>query len=293
MFQDNFELVLMTAPFVIFLIIFQYIPLFGIILPFKNYRYDLGILGSPWAGLDNFKFFFNSPDFFLLMRNSIGYSLLFLLVNNIAQIALAFAMYEVKSKFMLKYYQTTMVLPNFMSWVVVAYVVYAFFDPRFGILNEVFGKEISWYTTPEFWPFILAFVNCWKGIGMGSIMYYAALMGIDRELFEAATIDGASKSQQRRYICLPCIKSIIGILLIMGIGNILGNDFGLFYQIPMDVSLLYPTTDVIETYVFRGLRTGDMSMTAAVGLFQSAVGLVILLTVNFAVKKVDPDSAMF
>ena len=194
---------------------------------------------------------------------------------------------------MLKYYQTTMVLPNFMSWVVVAYVVYAFFDPRFGILNEVFGKEISWYTTPEFWPFILAFVNCWKGIGMGSIMYYAALMGIDRELFEAATIDGASKSQQRRYICLPCIKSIIGILLIMGIGNILGNDFGLFYQIPMDVSLLYPTTDVIETYVFRGLRTGDMSMTAAVGLFQSAVGLVILLTVNFAVKKVDPDSAMF
>lgn len=291
--SDSIELILMTAPWVIFLIIFQYAPLYGVILPFKDYTYAEGILGSQWVGFRNFEFFLTSPDFIALLLRSIGYHVLFLAVTTVAKIALAFAFYSVRSKNLLKYYQTTMILPNFMSMVVVAYVVYALLDPRYGILSSIFGVEMNWYSHPKYWPFILTIVDVWKSVGMGSILYYAALMGIDQALFDAAIVDGATKWQQRIHICLPSIKPVIVLLLLFGVANILNNDFGLFYQVPMDVSSLYSTTDIIETYVFRGLRTGDISMSAAVGLFQTVVGMVLFLTVNGVVRRVDPDSAMF
>lgn len=291
--SDSIELILMTIPWILFLIIFQYAPLYGVLLPFKDYTYTQGILGSPWVGFKNFEFFLTSPDFIALLFRSIGYNVLFLLVTTVAKIALAFAFYAVSRKGLLKYYQTTMILPNFMSIVVVAYVVYALLDPRYGVLSSVFGVEMNWYSHPKYWPFILTIVEVWKNVGMGSIIYYAALMGIDQSLFDAATVDGATKWQQKIHICLPCIKGVVVLLLLFGVANILACDFGLFYQVPMDVSALYPATDVIETYVFRGLRTGDLSMSAAVGLFQTVVGMVLFIVVNGVVRKIDPDSSIF
>lgn len=291
--KDNAAWIIMVAPFVIWLVLFTILPLYGIIIPFKDFKYNLGIIGSPWVGLKNFEFFFTSPDFVTLMRNTIGYSLLFLFLNNVTNLLIAFGLYEIKSKTALKVYQTVNILPAFMSWVVISYIVYALLSPRYGYFKEIAGKDMGWYSNPKYWPFLLAFLQDWKNLGMGCIIYYAALVGIDKSLFEAAEIDGATKWQQRIHICIPALKSVFGITIITGMGGILGSDFGLFYQVPMDVSALYPTTDVISTYVFRGLRTGDMSMSAAVGVFTSLVGAIMLITVNALVKRIDPDSRLF
>ena len=291
--RDTIELIIMTVPWLVFLCIFQYAPLYGVILPFKDFTYAEGIMGSKWVGFENFEFLFTSPDFASLLIRSLAYSFIFLIVGLVAKLALAFAFYSVTNKFMLKYYQTTMILPHFMSMVVVAYTVYALLDPRYGVLNTIFGVEMNWYSEPKYWPFILTFVNTWKHVGLDSIIYYAALMGIDKELFDAAAVDGASKWQQKIYICLPGIKRVVVLFLMFGISAALTNSFELFYQVSMDVSMLYPATDVIETYVFRGLRTGDLSMSAAVGLFQTVVGLGLFLVVNGIINKIDPDSAMF
>lgn len=291
--RDTVELILMTVPWLIFLCVFQYAPLYGVLLPFKDFTYAEGIMGSKWVGFENFEFLFTSPDFAALLGRSLAYSFVFLIVGLVAKLALAFAFYAVTNKGLLKYYQTTMILPHFMSMVVVAYTVYALLDPRYGVLNTVFGVEMNWYSEPKYWPFILTFVNTWKSVGLDSIIYYAALMGIDRELFDAAAVDGASKWQQKIYICLPGIKRVVVLFLMFGISAALNNSFDLFYQIPMDIGILYPATDIIETYVFRGLRTGDMSISAAVGLFQTVVGLVLFLVVNGIIQKVDSDSAMF
>jgi len=291
--RDAVTLILMVVPWLVYLVLFQYAPLYGILLPFKDYTYTQGIWGSAWAGLRNFEFLFTSPDFATLLLRSIGYNVLFIILGTIAKIMLAFAFYSMKNKGVLKYCQTTMLLPHFMSIVVVAYTVYGLLDPRYGILSTIFGKEMEWYSHVQYWPFILTIVHIWKSVGLDAIIYYAALMGIDAELFDAAAVEGASKWQQKKYICLPCIKNLIVLLLMFSVAAILNNDFGLFYQVPMNVTTLYPATDVIETYVFRGLRTGDLSMTAAVGLFQSVVGVVLLVGVNFLIRKVDPESALF
>lgn len=291
--RDTIELIFMTVPWLIFLCIFQYAPLYGVLLPFKDFTYVDGIMGSKWVGFENFEFLFTSPDFASLLFRSLAYSLTFLVVGIVAKLALAFAFYAVSNKFMLKYYQTTMILPHFMSMVVVAYTVYALLDPRYGVLSTIFGVEMNWYSETKYWPFILTLVNTWKHVGLDSIIYYAALMGIDKELFDAAAVDGATKWQEKIYICLPGIKRVVILFLMFGISAALNNSFELFYQIPMDVSILYPVTDTIETYVFRGLRTGDMSMSAAVGLFQTVVGLGLFLIVNGIINKIDPDSAMF
>lgn len=295
--SSDIQLLLLTLPVLVFFVIFHYIPMFGVIIAFKDYSYAEGMLGSKWIGLKNFEFFFKSQDAWLLTRNTVGYALLFLVVGTFAAVMIALLLNEVRSKKAIKVYQTSMILPYFLSWVIVSYITYILFNPKLGALNQFFqsiGMEgIDWYSETKYWPFILTIVNTWKGIGMNSIFYYSALLGIDPSLYEAATIDGASRGQQMRNISLPALIPTITILTILSLGNVFRGDFGLFYQIPRNVGLLYPVTDVIDTYIYRGLRFGDVGITAAVGLFQSVVGMVTVVIANGIVRKISPDNAMF
>lgn len=294
---ENLELFILTLPAIIYIFILNYIPMFGVIIAFKDFKYNKGIFGSEWNGLKNFDFFFKSQDAFRITRNTVLYGITFLVLGIICAMIIALMLFEIRKKAALKAYQTIMILPNFLSWVIVAYIAYILLNPTLGVINQIIGlfggEGPDWYSNPAYWPFILTAFNIWKGIGMNSIMYYAALMGIDDSLFEAATIDGANKMQQIIHISIPALVPIATILMILGIGGIIRGDFGLFYQLPRDIGTLYPTTDIIDTYVFRGLRTGDLSITTAVGFFQSFVGLALVLGTNAIVKKINPDHAMF
>lgn len=297
-FKDNAELSALLIPGILLLITFMYIPMFGVIIAFKDYRNNLGIFGSKWVGLQNFKFFFTSQDAWRIARNTVGYGVLFIILGIIAAVFVAILLYEVRSRAALKFYQTSMILPHFLSWVIVGYITYILLEPSMGIFNQIIrlcgGEGLQWYSEPKYWVFILPLVNLWKNVGLKCIMYYAALMGIDRELFEAAEIDGANRFKQILHITLPSLVPLMVILTILDVGHIIKGDFGLFYTIPRDVGLLYPTTDIIDTYVYRGLRTGDdIGITTAVGLFQSVVGFIMVVGTNLIVKKISPENSLF
>ena len=293
----NIEFWLLCLPAIAYFLVFHYAPMFGAVIAFKDFNYTDGILGSDWVGLDNFKFFFYSQDAWRITRNSVGYSLIAMTLGTAVNIAVALLLYEITSKKAIKTYQTIMIFPHFMSWVIVGYITHILFSSDFGVLNRIIeslgGDKVSWYSNPSLWPFILPIVNIWKNVGMGCIMYYAALMGLDAEIYEAAKIDGANRWRQTISITIPSLIPMIIIMTILSVGQIFHNDFGLYYQIPRDIGVLYPTTDVIDTYIYRGLRTGDVGITAAVGLFQSFVGFILVLLTNFIVKKIEPDHAMF
>lgn len=283
---------------IIMVFIFNYIPLYGIIIAFKKYKYAKGILGSPWCGLDNFKIFLRSQDLWLILRNTLTMNILFMITGMAAALALAILLFELKSKTGTKIYQTMMITPNFVSWVIGGYVVYALLNPSYGTVNVLLRKMglpgVEWYSRPELWPGILCIASIWKGVGMSSIMYYAALMGIDTSLFEAAELDGATKMQRIRYIILPCLGTMIGILMIMKVGSILSGDFGLFYQLTRNVGALRPTTEIIQTYTFRMFRErNNPSLSTAIGLMQSVVGLTLTMLANKVAKLVDEDGGMF
>lgn len=297
-FKDNAELSALLLPGIILMTIFMYIPMFGIIIAFKDYRNNLGIFGSKWVGLQNFKFFFTSQDAWRIGRNTVGYGILFIVLGLVAAVFVAILLYEIKSRAALKVYQTSMILPHFLSWVIVGYITYILLEPNMGIFNRIIrvfgGDGLQWYSEPKYWVIILPLVNLWKNVGLKCIMYYAALMGIDRELFEAAEIDGAGRFKQILYITIPSLVPLMTILTILDVGHIIKGDFGLFYTIPRDVGLLYPTTDIIDTYVYRGLRTGDdIGITTAVGLFQSVIGFIMVVGTNLIVKKISPDNSLF
>jgi putative aldouronate transport system permease protein len=271
--------------------------MFGLIMAFQEQRYDLGFLGGKFIGFKNFEFFFTTQDFWRVTSNTVGYSVTFIIMGLIAQVTLALLLFEIKKKFALKYYQTTMILPNFLSWVIVGYIAYIMLNPKMGALNQLFllfnVKPIEWYAEPKYWPFILTFFNIWKGVGMGSIIYYASLMGINNELFEAARIDGANRWQQIMHISIPSLIPLMSILSILAFGNLFRGDFGLFYQVTRDVGILYPTTDIIDTYIYRGLKSGSLGQTAAIGMVQSLIGLVLVMGTNFVANKINPDNALF
>lgn len=297
-FRANAELSVLLIPGVLFFLIFCYMPMIGVIIAFKDYRNNLGVFGSKWIGFQNFKFFFTSQDAWKLFRNTVGYGLLFIILGIICAVFVAILLYEIKSRAALKFYQTTMILPHFLSWVIVGYITYILLEPNLGIINQILGKfgieGKQWYSEPKYWVFILPVVNVWKTVGLNCIMYYAALMGIDEQLFEAATLDGAGRIKQILHISIPSLVPLMVTLTILHVGNVIKGDFGLFYTIPRDIGLLYPTTDIIDTYVYRGLRQGDdVGITAAVGLFQSVVGLVMVVSTNLIVRRIDPDAALF
>jgi len=295
---DKLQWYLMMLPTILYLFIFSYIPMGGIILAFKDFQYDKGVFGSPWVGFKNFEFFFKTQDAWRITFNTLFLNAMFIAFGLIAAVALALFLFEIRQKRAIKIYQTTMILPHFLSWVVVGYMLYAFLSPEYGFINTVLEKlglePIQWYSKPEYWPAILTFSNVWKAAGMSCITYYAGLMGIDSEYYEAASLDGASKLQQVWYISLPSLKPLMIILTIMSLGKIFRADFGMFYNLTRDIGILYPTTDVIDTYIFRSLKTlGDINMSAAVGVFQSVVGFITILVANWIVKKDDPDNAVF
>ncbi|MDY3929732.1 MAG: sugar ABC transporter permease [Clostridia bacterium] len=296
--SDIRQMDLMLLPGMLLVLIFCYIPMFGIVLAFKNFNPNLGILASKWVGFDNFKFFFASNDFTMLMRNTVLYALWFLVICNVTNIIFAIMCYNIRSKGALKYYQTTAILPTFMSIVLVSYIVYAILSPSSGVLNSIItmlgGNPVDWYSEPKYWPVILTVVRVWNGVGYGSLLYYATMVGIDETLFEAAEIDGANKWNQIIHIIIPEIMGLLCLQIIMGVGGIMGGDFGLFYQIPRNIGLLYPTTDILNTYVFRALQSGtSMGRTTAVGLFQSVAGVILLVICNSVIKKIDPEKSMF
>ncbi len=295
--KDNFELFLFTLPVIISLILFNYVPMFGVVMAFKDFRFNKGIWGSNWNGFKNFEFFFRSQDAWRVTRNTVGYNSAFIVIGIICSVIVALLLYEVTSRLATKTYQTIMILPHFMSWVIVSYISYMLLNPELGLINKILQsinlKPIQWYADTTYWPVILTTFNVWKTVGMGSVMYYAALMGIDASLFEAAKIDGANRFKQIIHISIPSITPIIIILFILSVGNIMGGDFGLFYQITRDSGTLYPVTDIIPTYVFRTLQGGSYAVGSAVGLFQSIINLALVVSANSIVRKVQSESSLF
>lgn len=296
-FKRNWQLLLLCLPALTAYFLFQYVPMAGIVMAFKDYKYNLGIFGSKWIGFKNFKYLLTSPDLWRITRNTVGYSLVFLALGILLEITVALLLFEIDNKKSLKFYQTCMQFPRFMSWVIVGFITYALFNPKYGMLNQLLSalnmERVDVYANASYWPFILVICNSWKTVGAGCIMYYAALMGIDESLYEAASIDGATRWQQTRYISIPSLVSIATIMAILQIGNIFSGDFGLFYQIPRNVGTLYSTTDIVNTYVFRSLQNSRYAAGAATGLLQSTLGLIMVLLANGVVRKIAPENAMF
>jgi putative aldouronate transport system permease protein len=270
----------------------------GIVLAFKDFKYNLGIFGSPWNGLKNIEFFFKSNAALQVTINTLGYNLVFIIFGLLINIVVALLMNEIRSRNAIKVYQTAMFFPFFMSWVVVAFIVYAFLSPGYGILNQIIvsfgGKPGDWYTNPSIWPVVLFLSNTWKNMGYGVLLNYAVLVGIDISYYEAARADGASRLKMARHISIPFLVPITLIQVILATGRIFNSDFGLFYQVPQNSSLLYHATDVIDTYVFRALMyMNDIGMSTAIGLFQSFLGLILVIVVNKIVKSTSEDIALF
>ena len=296
-------LIFMALPGFIWMIFFFYIPVLGNIVAFKDFRYSpdgflASLKNSPWIGFDNFKFLFSSSDAYLITRNTLLYNIAFILIGLVCAILFAVVLSEIRSRKMIKIYQTSMLLPYFLSWVIIGYFVYAFLSPDKGLLNSMitsFGAEaINWYNEPKYWPFILIVLGVWKSVGYSSIIYFAAIMGINPTYYEAAMVDGATKWQQIRHVTLPQLIPLITILSILSVGNIFKADFGLFYQVTRNSGVLYEVTSVLDTYVYNGLaNTGDIGMAAAAGLYQSVVGCVLLIAANAVVRKLDDSSALF
>ena len=272
--------------------------MFGVIIAFKDYKYNLGILGSKWVGFKNFKGFISSNVFMRLVKNTLFCNTLFIVFGTLFAIFIAIMLYEISGRMRTKIFQTIMIIPNFISWVLVAFLVYIFLSPTSGLLNRLicaFGIEaVDWYSIPKIWPAILTIVFVWKSFGMDSVIYYAALMGIDSSVIEAAEIDGATKNQINRHVVIPSILPLIVILVILKIGNIFRGDFGLFYNVTRDVGILYETVDVLDTYIYRLVReVGNMSISSAAGLMQSVVGFVLVVLTNRVSKRIDPDGGLF
>ena len=280
---------------IIIVVLTRYVPMYGIIIAFKKFRYNLGIMGSEWVGFKNFEFFFKSSDFTRILRNTLGMNIIFIAINLVTAVGLALLMYELTSRLKTKIYMTIMITPHFLSWVVVSYMAYALLEPQHGIINALIqalgGKGVDWYGDARPWPVVLTIFYVWKHVGMNSIVYYAALMGIDNSLIEAAEIDGANKGQVIKNIIVPCLLPLMVVMTILAIGKIFHSDFGLFYQIPRNVGKLYETTDVIDTYIFRTMTEigGKMENGTAVGLVQSIVALILVLVTNKLSKKIDKD----
>lgn len=296
--RKHWMLLLMLAPAILYVIVFSYIPMTGIVLAFKDYQYAGGIYGSPWTGLNNFKALIIGGKLGMVTRNTLLYNIAFLFLGVIFEMGSAILINELSSKWFKKISQSFMFLPYFISWVVAGAIMYNIFNYERGVFNSLlsaFGAEpFDLYNKPGAWPFVLVFLKLWKQTGYGSVVYLAAITGLDQEMFEAASIDGANAWQKIRYITLPSLLPTMVILVLMGIGNIFRGDFGLFYQTVKSSALLQPVTDVIDTYVFRLLiNNSDVGVSAAAGLYQSVLCFITITICNKLVKKADPDYALY
>lgn len=290
-------LYLMMLPGIVYLVINNYIPMGGLVLAFKKYNYQLGMWKSPWNGLKNFKFLTMGSDAVKMIRNTLGYNLLFIVLGTVLAIVVAILLNEVASSKAKKTYQTLILIPYLISTVIVSYIVYAFLSQDNGFINNtILGTEhaVSWYTEPKYWPFILTFVSMWKSFGYSSIIYYATIIGIDTTYYEAAAIDGAGKLRQVFSVTLPCLKPTIITLTLLSVGRIFYSDFGLFYQVPMNSGTLLDVTQTIDTYVYRALlSSNDIGRSAAAGFLQSILGFILVFSANLVVNRIDKENALF
>jgi putative aldouronate transport system permease protein len=297
--REDITLYVMALPGFLFLVLFCYTPMAGLVIAFQDYHNQAGILGSPFVGLKNFQFLFSTSDAFTITRNTVLYNLVFIVVNMFLAVLMALVLSVLRNKRTAKVLQTIYMMPFFLSYAVINIIVYAFLYRDHGIVNMFFralGSEslVNWYQQITIWPPLLVFVNAWKGVGYGTVLYLAVISGISQEYYEAAMLDGASKFQQAIHITVPHLRFMVGISLIMSIGSIFRGDFGLFYTVPRNSGMLYPVTDVIDTYIYRALiNLNNVGMSSAAGLYQSVVGFVLILVANAVVKKIDPENGMF
>lgn len=297
--RQDIPLYIMAFPTVLWLILFCYLPMGGLVLAFKDYKVQKGIFGSDFVGFKNFEFLFTTTDAFVITRNTILYNVVFIALNLFLAVGLALMLSELHSRLLAKSLQTVFMMPSFLSWAVVTIIVTAFLDRNNGFVNQVIrmlgGRGLTdWYLVIEPWPFLLVFINAWKNVGFQAVVYLAVISGISSDYYEAAVLDGASRLQQARYITLPHLRFIIVINMIMAMGGIFRGDFGLFYNVTGNSGALYQVTDVLDTYIYRGLMNlGNIGMSSAAGFYQSVVGFVAILAANKVVSKIDPDSAMF
>jgi putative aldouronate transport system permease protein len=289
----------MAAPGFLYLLINNYLPMIGLSIAFKNIDYSIGILQSPWNGFENFKYLFSTSDAFTITRNTLCYNGFFILINTVLAVAVAILLNEIRNKTLLKTYQSMILLPYLISMIIVAYIVYAGLSADTGFMNKgilpALGmKPVDWYSETKYWPLILSLVNVWKNVGYLCIIFLASIIGIDEAYYEAAKLDGATRWQQIKTITLPMIQSVVTIMVLLAVGRIFYSDFGLFYQVPMNSGPLYPVTNVIDTYVYRGLlQLGDIGMASAAGMYQSVVGFVLVMISNMIVRKINPENALF
>lgn len=279
-----------------YLFINNYLPMIGVSLAFKKINFAVGLWKSEWVGFENFKYLFATTDAFIITRNTIAYNLTFIIVGNVLGIIVGICLSEIFSSRLQKLFQTTILIPQLISMIIVAYIAFGFLSNQSGWINNTFFSEkgINFYASKAYWPFILVFVNTWKGLGYSSIIYMSSVIGIDRMLYEAAYVDGCNRWKQITNITLPLLKPTVITLLLIQVGRIFYSDFGLFYQVPMDAGALYSVTQTIDTYVYRGImKTNNISMASAASAYQSIVGFVIILIVNGIVRKVDKDSSLF
>lgn len=301
--RDELELCLMAVPTLVWFLLFSFLPMLGVLIAFKDFRISGGgfidsFIKSEWVGFKNFEFLFSTGEALRITRNTVLYNIVILILDVLVPVSFALMLHELRNQKAAKAYQTILFLPYFLSWVVVSSFLYAFLSPDKGIVNHLLasaGKEtVSWYTETKPWPFLLVLVRVWKEMGYGTVIYLASLTGIDATYYEAALLDGASKKQQVLHITLPLLKPIVVVMMIMAMGKIFNASFGLFYQIPRDSGALYSVTNVIDTYVYRAMTgMGEIGMSAAAALFQSVMGMLMLLGSNWIVSRIDGENALF
>ncbi|WP_081972230.1 ABC transporter permease [Paenibacillus borealis] len=296
----NRSLLVMFLPFAVLLLLFNYLPMAGLVIAFKDFDFSKGIFGSSWMNplLSNFEYLFSSDAAFRAMRNTVLLNILFITVGLVFEVGFALVLNEIRHKFFKRVTQSITFLPFFISWIVVGVFSYNLLNYESGSINRLIEwmgfPGIDFYSSSGLWPLILTIAIRWKVTGYGTIIYLAALTSIDQSYYEAAAIDGASRWQQIRHISLPMLRPTVIILTLLAVGRIMNADFGMFYAMVGDASLLFPTTDVIDTFVYRSLRkTGDIGMASAAGFLQSTVAFVLVLSSNYAARKIDKDSAIF
>lgn len=289
----------LALPGLIYLLCNNYMPMFGIVIAFKKLNFKKGIFGSDWCGFDNFKFLFQSDTAWIIIRNTILYNLVFIVLGTIIAVALAIFLNEISGRFASKLYQTLILLPYLISWVIVSYLVFAFLGADSGLVNKsilaAFGMEsINWYSETKYWPWIITMVYIWKSVGYSMIIYFSSIVGISQDYYEAAMIDGATKLQQIKSITLPLLKPTVITMFILSVGHIFNSDFGLFYQVPRNSGMLYDVTQTIDVYVYNALmKNSDYGMSSAASVFQSIVGFAIVIIANKIVRKTNEESALF
>ena len=297
--KRQLPLYLMALPGILYLLINNYLPMTGLVVAFKEFNYRDGIWGSPWNGVNNFKYLFSTSTSLIITRNTLLYNLAFIVLNTLVALTIAILLNEIRKGIHIKFFQTVILLPYLLSIIIVGYLVYAFRGNDLGFVNtQILTKlgmnTIEWYSQPKYWPFILLFVNTLKNFGFLAIIYYASVISIGKDYYEAAELDGAGKMKQIWYITLPFLKPTIIMMVLLAVGKVFYSDFGLFYQVPQNSGALFSVTNTIDTYVYRSLiQLGDVGMASAAGVYQSIVGFILVFLTNLLVRKISPSNALF